>query len=121
MSVQVTDAWKDKCEQMAADLACDGAVQDIINDKVEVDASQVATTVAAEIVNRDGFDLMPTDAIEAGVAAAIDEIDERTFSHACDALQSRVSAEIEGQAKRIALRMLRELAVKAQREAVSAG
>ena len=115
------DAWKDKCEQMAAELACESALRDIVNDKVEVDVAQVASTLATKIIEREAVELVPTEAIDAGVEAAISEIDEDAYDNACNAMQSRVTAEIEGQAKRIALRMIRELAAKAERDAATAG
>jgi hypothetical protein len=78
--------------------------------------SCVAESLAQDIIARDEFELVPAFAIEAGVSAAIEEIDDATFDAAFDVIQSRISDEIEGQAKQIALRMLRELAAKAQRE-----
>ena len=121
MTRNESGSWKDKCEQMAAELACESAVRDIVNDKVDVDVAQVASTLAIKIIDRDAVELVPTEAIDAGVEAAIVEIDDDTYDNACNVLQSRVTAEIEGQAKRIALRMILELAAKADRDAVSAG
>lgn len=83
---------------------------------------RVAEVLAAAIVNRDTFVHEPDEAVEAGVSAAIEEIDDATFDAAFDVIQKRVSDEIEGQAKKIALRMLRELAAIAQcEEAAAAG
>jgi len=83
------------------------------------DQSRVAESLAQDIIARDEFELVPAFAIEAGVSAAIEEIDDATFDAAFDVIQTRVSDEIEGHAKQIALRMLRELAAKAQREEVA--
>ena len=81
---------------------------------------RVAEVLARDIINRDTFVHEPDEAVEAGVSAAIEEIDDATFDAAFDVIQKRVSDEIEGQAKQIALRMLRELAAKAEREEVAA-
>ena len=80
---------------------------------------RVAEVLAREIIDRDTFVHEPDEAVEAGVSAAIEEIDDATFDAAFDVIQKRVSDEIEGQAKAIALRMLRELAAKAQHEEVA--
>jgi hypothetical protein len=81
--------------------------------------SSVAEALARDIINRDTFVHESDEAIEAGVSAAIEEIDDATFDAAFDVIQKRVCEEIEGQAKCIALRMLRELAAKAEREEVA--
>ena len=59
-------------------------------------------------------DLVPTEAIEAGIKAAIDEIDDATFAFAVDVIRDRGAYEVESQAKAIALRMLRETAAPAE-------
>jgi hypothetical protein len=97
------------------------AVAEIVSNRVDVDGEKIAAALAADIVERDAFDMHPSEAINDGIAAAIEEIDEATFSDAFDAVQSRVYAEVEAQAKRVALRMLRELAAQARREVAAAG
>jgi predicted N-acetyltransferase YhbS len=87
---------------------------EIVTDRVEVCEVKVAAALADDIVNRDTFDTECADDILAGVSAAIEEIDDATFDAAFDLVQSRVAVEIEGQAKRIALRLLRELAAQAK-------
>jgi hypothetical protein len=81
---------------------------------------RVAEVLARDIIDRDTFVHEPDEAVEAGVLAAIKEIDDATFDAAFNVIQKQVSDEVEGQAKAIALRMLRELAAKAEREEVAA-
>lgn len=95
--------------------AVENAAVEIIEERTGgVNYDSVAASLAADIVNRDTFTHEPDEAIKAGVEAAIEELDDATFDDAFDAVQAAVSAEIESQAKILALRMLRELAVKAQ-------
>jgi hypothetical protein len=97
------------------------AVRDLIDHQIEeVEETRVAAVLAAEIVARDQFEVHPAHAIEAGVAAAIEEIDDETFDAAFDELQDAVATEIEGQAKAIALRLIRQLAADAARKAAAA-
>jgi hypothetical protein len=84
-----------------------------------VDRDDVATALADNIVNRAGFIHEPEDAIQAGIEAAIEEIDDATFDAAFDVIQTAVAAEVESQAKAIALRLLRQLAATAKREEVA--
>lgn len=90
-----------------------------LDDRVGVDQDSVAAALATEILNRvtEWFD--PAEAIEAGIAAAIEAIDDATFDFAVDVIRGRVVAEVEGQAKAIALRMLRETAAPAERAAAA--
>jgi DNA-binding FrmR family transcriptional regulator len=78
-----------------------------------------ADALAREIIHEHIDTLVPTEAVEAGVQAAIEEIDDATFDFAVDVIRDRVIAEVEGQAKAIALRMLRETAAKAERAAAA--
>jgi len=81
---------------------------EIIEDRTEcVPDDRVAAALANDIINRDTFIHEPEEAIEAGVEAAIEEIDDPTFDAAFDVIQSAVNAEVEKQAKAIALRMIR--------------
>jgi hypothetical protein len=100
------------------DEVVDKAIE-IVSDCFEVGADRVAPVLAEEILNRDTFDVECADGIAAGVGRAIDEIDEATFDAAFDTVQARVAAAIEGQAKQIALRMLRELAAQSKVESVA--
>lgn len=96
------------------------AALEILEDRIGgVNHDDVAAALARDIVNRDTFDATPEEAIQAGVVAAIAEIDDSTFDAAFDAIQSAVAAEIESQAKLVALRMLRQLAATAEREEVA--
>ncbi len=95
------------------------AAAGIVAERVTVNADEVATALAAEIINEHIDTLVPTDAIDAGVSAAIEEISEATFAFAVDVIRDRVSVEVESQAKAIALRMLRETAAKAERAAAA--
>ncbi len=96
-------------------------VQQVIDEQVsEINEDAVAVALAADIVKRGQFEIHPQDAIEAGVEAAIDEIDDKIFDAAFEMLQAAVSEEVERQAKTIALRMIRDLAATAAREAAAA-
>lgn len=90
---------------------------EIVRERFQFD-DRVAGTLANEIVNEriEVADVIGVN-IEAGIQAAIDEIDDGTFAFAVDAISGRVAEEIERQAKAIALRMLRETAAKAERAA----
>lgn len=94
-----------------------------VSDRIEVllDDEDVARKLAANIIERDTFEVTPDAVIEQGVEAAIEEIDDGTFDAAFDVIQSAVNAEVESRAKAIALRMLRQLAATAPREEVAAG
>lgn len=96
--------------------AVERAAGEILGERIEVDHDKVAEALAREIVNEHIDDLIPDDAIDTGVAEAIDEIDEGTFGLVVDVIRDRVGAEVEGQAKNIALRMLRDLAAKVTRD-----
>lgn len=96
------------------------AAVEIIEDRIGgVYHPNVATALAGNIVSRDGFIHEPDEAIQAGIEAAIEEIDDATFDAAFDVIQAAVAAEVESQAKEIALRMLRQLAATAEREEVA--
>lgn len=96
-------------------------VADLIDRRDPVEEDLVAMKLAADIGCREDFDSCPDDAVDAGVTAAIEVIDEKTFEKAFDVLQSAVAEEVERQSQRIALRMLRELASKAPKEESVAG
>lgn len=95
--------------------AVEAAAVGMVYERVEVDHDRVAEALAVEIVNEHIDNLEPADAVEAGIKAAIEFIDDGTFALAVDVIRDRVFAEVEGQAKNIALRMLRETAAKAER------
>lgn len=93
------------------------AVRELVDNRLaHVDEDTVATALAAAIVNSDQFDAQPREAIEAGVAAAIDEIDDTTLDAAFEVIQEAVNEEIERQATAIATRLIRKLAATAARE-----
>jgi len=97
--------------------AIESAAAEILDDRIEVDNDKVAEAMAQDIINEHIDDLVPTEAIEAGIKAAIDEIDDATFAFAVDVIRDRVADEVESQAKAIALRMLRETAAPAESSA----
>ena len=99
--------------------AIESAAAVILKDRIAVDEAPAANALAREIITEHIDVLMPDDAIESGVQAAIEEIDEATFAFAVDVIRDRVAAEVEGQAKAIALRMLREAAARAERAAAA--
>jgi hypothetical protein len=93
------------------------AIAEVVN-RVEPDHEMIAKALAADISTRTDFDTHA--AVEAGVAAAIEEIDDGIFDEAVEAVQLRVHAAVEADAKRAALRMLRELASQARHEEAAA-
>ena len=97
--------------------AIESAAAPILDDRIEIDNDTVAEALAQEIINEHIVVLIPSESIEAAVQAAIEEIDEATFSFAVDVIRDRVDAEVASQAKAIALRMLRETAAKAEQAA----
>jgi hypothetical protein len=103
--------------------AVESAAAALLDDRLRVDDDSVAEALAREIVNEHLDNLTPVDAvedgIEDGIEAAILEIDEATFAFALHAIRDRVTAEVEGQAKAIALRLLREAAARAERAAAA--
>jgi len=94
--------------------AIESAAAPILDDRIEVDIDTVAGALAQEIINEHIDVLDPLEAVEAGIKAAIDEIDDATFAFAVDVIRDRVAYEVESQAKAIALRMLRETAAPAE-------
>jgi hypothetical protein len=94
--------------------AIESAAAPILDDRIEVDIDTVAGALAQEIINEHIDVLDPCEPVEAGIKAAIDEIDDATFGFAVDVIRDRVADEVESQAKAIALRMLRETAAKAE-------
>jgi hypothetical protein len=74
----------------------------------------VATQLALDILNFDDFDTRPEHAIVDGVSDAFEEIDGETYDSTKEVIQRAVEAEVQCQAKAIALRLLRELAAKAR-------
>lgn len=94
-------------------------VGDMMDGRFDVNRFAVAKAIAERIVSESLSDLAIDDQIAAGVEAAIEEIDEATYAFAVEAIRDNVTAEIEGEAKAIALRMLRQTAAKAERAAAA--
>jgi len=99
--------------------ALESEAKQIAEERIEVNDDTVAEQLAREIIGEHIDSLEPADAVEAGIKAAIDEIDDGTFAFAVDVIRDRVFAEAEGQAKNIAMRMLRDTAAKAERSAAA--
>lgn len=95
------------------------AAREILADRITVDADDVAKALAAEIVSEHIDTLVPADAIDTGVSEAIEEISEASFAFAVDVICDRVRAEVEAQARHIALTMLLDVAAKAERAAAA--
>lgn len=95
------------------------AVGDMMGERFDVNGFAVAKAIAEKIIDENLDDLSLDDEIQSAVEAAIEEIDEATYAFAVEVIRDRVTAEIEGQAKAIALRMLRETAAKAERAAAA--
>ena len=104
---------------MNRQTAVETAAAEMVMERVVVNHDTVAAAMAREIVNEHIDSLEPEDAVEAGIKAAIEQIDDATFAFAVDVIRDRVFAEAEGQAKNIALRMLRDTAAKAERAAAA--
>lgn len=88
------------------------AALEIVDDQIEVEHDKVAVALAASIVTYLTCDTDSTEAVVAGVDAAIDEIDNETLDTAIEAIEATVSAKVTGEAKRIALKMIRDLAAQ---------
>ncbi len=88
-----------------------------------VDVSVSVDNVARSLANKIASDhidyILDDDEIDAAVTAAIEEIDDATFAFAVDVIRDRMSQQIQTQAKKIALRLLRETAAKAERSAAA--
>lgn len=69
-------------------------VLQMMTDRAEVSVETVAEALASEIVTVQMDDLDTTDAVDAGVRAAIHEIDDTTFEFAVDVFRGRVLEEV---------------------------
>jgi hypothetical protein len=97
--------------------AIEAAANDLAKERIELDDDQVTQALASQLVGtvHNGFDM--SDAIETGIDEAIDEFDEDDYDTVVGVIRDRVTAEVEAQAKEIAMRLLRECAEVAKREA----
>ena len=66
----------------------------------------------------DAYDLMDDyqESVYAGVRAAIEEIDEATVVAVKDAIREAANAEVKAQAKRLAMRLIRDWAASSGQE-----
>ena len=88
--------------------------------QVEVDAEKVAGPLLDAIAENTALDLCPDDAIRAGVASAIDAVADDEYADAVEYIEERVSAQVEAEAKQIAMRLIKEMAANVKRDSVLA-
>ncbi len=93
------------------------AANEWASERVEVDGERVAASLVQRIVDEHMVAVVPTDAVDNGVAEAVEDFDDESFSAVVDLVSERVHLEVESQAKRIALRLLGEMAAQARLEA----
>ena len=93
------------------------AANEFASERVEAKVRQVANLLVQRIVDEHMVAVVPTYQLDIGVAEAVEEFDEESFSTVVDFVSERVHVEVESQAKRIALRLLGEMAAQARREA----
>lgn len=84
------------------------AVEKVRESLLEGVEDRVEESLAAELVSR--CDLSKVCEIESGIDSAIDEIDDDTFMAAVEVIERRISLELRDKAKRVAMRLLCELA-----------
>lgn len=93
---------------------------EVLQERIEVEHDTVARALAREIVDEHIDVSVSDEALQAGIEAALDEIDDDAFGSVVDVIRDSVAAEVEHQAKEIAVRMLREMAAQAQGDAARA-
>ena len=84
--------------------------------RVNVEPEHAAAAIVRRVTRFDDMAGEFFDSVDAGVDAAIDEIDVATFGVVVDRVRTAVSAEVEAQAKRFALQMIRDLAANQGKE-----
>lgn len=94
---------------------------EIADGTLEVDAADAERALAECLADHCEFGDTFEEDVTAGVKAAIDEIDEATWQAVVDAIQAAASTEVEAQAKRLALRMIRDLAANQENDKTTAG
>ena len=81
----------------------------------EGDIDALARVVASVLVDDEYLDLACLDAVEAGVREAVDEADEDTLDAVVEEVQSRVADRVTADAKRLAVALFKEAAIRAAR------
>lgn len=92
-------------------------VVEMAEGSLEVDRADAEKAVAGHLAEFCEFGNTFEEDVTAGVKAAIDEIDEVTWRTIVDAIEAAASAEVESQAKRLALQMFRDLAASQRKDA----
>jgi len=93
------------------------AANEVAEKRIELDDERVAEALATRLVIDVEEESMMSDAIDTGIDEAIDEFDDDDYETVVNVIRDRVTAEVEAHAKAIALRLLRECAEVAKREA----
>ena len=84
--------------------------------KLEVERDHAVSRVVKYITDEDELIDDYVKSVDAGVRAAIEEIDDASLVAVNDAIREAASAEVEAQAKRLALRLMRDLAARSGQE-----
>jgi hypothetical protein len=92
------------------------AVTEFVSNRQELDTDRVVDRLVSEIVLEHLGDDPTDDAITAGVEQAIDACGEDDFEVLVDVVRDRVSEAIAGEAKRIALRTINDMAQAARKQ-----
>ena len=89
---------------------------DLAGMNIDVEREHAASGVVKYIADEDELIDDYARSVDAGVRAAIEEIDEATFVAVSDAIREAASTEVKAQAKRLALRLMRDLAARSGQE-----
>lgn len=84
--------------------------------RVNVEPEHAAAAIVRRVTRFDDMAEDFFDSVASGVDAAIDEIDVATFGVIDAQVRTAVSMEVEAQAKRLALEMIRDLAASQGKE-----
>ena len=89
---------------------------EMAENKLAVEREHVAAAVVRCITNDDDLIEDYAESVDAGVEAAMEDIDEATLSDLSDAISEAARADVEAQAKRLALLMIRDFAARGGQE-----
>jgi hypothetical protein len=84
--------------------------------KLNVEREDAAAMVVEHVLNGDDAINDYVDGVFAGAAAAIEEVDVATLLRVSEAIRTVASEQIEAEAKRLALQMIRDLAADNKKE-----
>ena len=89
---------------------------EMAENKLVVEREHVAAAVVRCITSDDDLIEDYEESVDAGVEAAIEEIDVATLCAVSEAISEAASAEVKAQAKRLALLMIRDFAARSGQE-----